>query len=80
MEKLAVIRNVKFGVGDRGTVVLRFDTYVTENTAASQSLYPEDAINAIQAAGVDDVYKLNGRTCWVNEERAVIQFVRMADL
>jgi hypothetical protein len=65
-ETMAIIRYPKFGVGDRGTTRLRLSTYTGENTAAGQSFNPEEAAKILEAYGVDDVAKLNGKPCWVD--------------
>jgi hypothetical protein len=79
-EQLAVIRKPKFGVDDLDTVSLRFTVYISEAGAADQRLSPEDAIRALKDAGVDDVSRLDGRTCWVTVDRGIVQFQRMATL
>lgn len=77
-EQLAVIRDVHFGVGDRGTVCMWFSAYITEGSAAVQVLSVERAVELIAAAGVDDVRKLDGRTCWVDVTGSTITFKRYA--
>lgn len=79
-ETLAIARNVRYGVGDRGKVCLVFDTYVGDSTAALQVLYQPEADQAIEAWGVSDVHDIEGRPCWVEGDRAggIIRFLRPA--
>lgn len=63
---MAIIRRPKYGVEERAGVCLRFETYVTENSAASQFLSQKDAAEVIKAYGIDDVAKLDGKPCWVD--------------
>lgn len=48
-----MVRNPKFGVGERGRVVLTFETYISEHNAALQVLSPDDAAYKIETAGYD---------------------------
>lgn len=66
---LAIIRRPKYGVGDRGTVVLRLETYVTESSVALQIFNPEQAAEIIAAYGVSDVAALEGKPCWVDTSK-----------
>jgi len=75
-EQVAIIKHARFGVGDRGTVVLTFDTYITENLAALQVLNPEEAVKALADANTD-VNGLNGKACYVEVDGNLIKFVRM---
>lgn len=63
---MAVIRKPQFGVGDRGKVMLWFTVYTSETLAALQVFTPEQAVEIIEAYGVDDVSKLDGKPCWVD--------------
>ena len=71
---MAVIKNVHFGVGDRGRCALWFDTYVNESCAALQVFTPEQAVEIIEGYGVDDFQKLQGKPCWVNHENNTIHW------
>jgi hypothetical protein len=62
---LAVMRDVKFGVSDRGGVCLMFSAYTEEHLCAGHFVPLKEAAEFIRAYGVDDVSKLNGKTCWV---------------
>jgi hypothetical protein len=66
---MAIIRRPKFGVGDRGRTWLQFETYVSESSAASQTLEVDEAAKVIEAYGVTDVSKLDGKPCWVDTSR-----------
>lgn len=63
---MAIIRRPRFGVGDRGTVVLSFATYISECSAADQYLTAGEATRVIEAYGVSDVVQLDGKPCWVD--------------
>jgi len=76
-EEVAIIRNPKYGVDDRGRVTLRFDTYTSESTAALQVLSVDKATEALLQADVDDVHLLNGKPCWVEHGNGLIIFKRM---
>lgn len=73
--KMAIIRRPQFGVGDRGTVALWFTVYVTDSTAALQVFDVDGAVQIITAYGVDDVAKLDGKPCWVEDNGATIRYV-----
>lgn len=79
-EVMAVIKRPRFGVNDRGGVSLSFSTYVSDAGAADQYLSPEDAVQVLKDAGVDDVSKLEGKTCWVDYTGQMIHFLRMTSL
>lgn len=63
--QLAIIREVQCGMGDRGSAVLSFATFIDEGSSALQVLRWEDAKNVIEAYGVEHVEHLNGKPCWV---------------
>lgn len=74
----AIVRNPRFGVGDRGSVVLSFSTYTSEASAADHHLSVEDAEKVLLDAGVGDVAALAGKPCWVDlGTPGIIRFVRM---
>lgn len=79
-EVMAVIKRPQFGVNDRGGVSLSFTTYVSDAGAADQYLNPDDAVKVLKDAGVSDVSKLEGRTCWVDSTGQIIRFLRMTSL
>lgn len=72
--QLAIMKGVHFGVGDYGKVYMWFSTYVSECSAALQVLSIEQAVELLQAAGVDNVDKLNGKPCWVKVGGSLIQY------
>lgn len=80
MEKLAVIKNPVIGVDDRGHASLRFTTYVSESSAASQALNWEEAKTLIESADVSDVRQLDGKPCWVEQADGFIRFLRICKL
>lgn len=75
--KTAIIQRPKFGVGDRGSVVLTFDAYTSESSAALQVIGVEDAVKILEDAEVSDVSKLNGLPCWVEQGDGMIIFKKM---
>ncbi len=63
---MAIIKDVRCGVGDRGRAWLQFSTYCSEASAALQIIEWEDAKDVIEAYGVSDVSQLEGKPCWVD--------------
>lgn len=53
-----------------------FDAYVSESAAALQVLDVERAVELIQAYGVEDVAKLEGKPCWVHADGQIIRYDR----
>lgn len=75
-ETMAIMRGVRFGVGDRGRCWLEFETKLSTGAAAMQYLEVEAAVELIEAYGVRDVHDLEGKPCQVNvTEPGMIQFV-----
>jgi hypothetical protein len=66
VEQLAVMRNVKFGVSDRGEPAMMFSVYTSELHGTQWHLTWEDAGKWIKAFDVGDVKLLEGKTCWVD--------------
>lgn len=81
-EQLAIIKQVKFGVGDYGKTALWFSVYITDSTAALQVFHEWENISKIvEDSGVDDINKLNGKACWVDTStHGIIRFLRMAKI
>ena len=75
-EKLAIIKNVRCGVGDRGVAWLQFDTYTSEHLAAMQIIPWGKAKDVIEAYGVSDVRDLNNMPVWVETDDSTILFKR----
>lgn len=63
--QLAIIREPRFGVDDRGHVALSFHVYVTESSAALQVFESGKGCDIIAEYGVRDVHELAGKPCWV---------------
>lgn len=75
-DTLAIIGEPRFGVGDRGGVVLTFSVYVTESSAALQVFGAEEGAKIIEAYG-GDVETLRGKPCWVDtSDPGLIRWVR----
>lgn len=73
---MAIMRNVRFGVGDRDVCWLQFETKLAGGSAAMQYLMPDEAIPLIEEYGVRDVHDLNGKPCLVDtSEQGRILFV-----
>ena len=79
-EQLAVIRQVRYGVGDYGQPALSFTTYISDCVGAGQFFHQPQADEIILAAGVSDVHALEGMTCWVEVSGCMIRFLRMAKM
>ena len=81
VEKLAVMRHVKFGVGDRDEPVMMFSVYVSEGSGTQWHLSWADAGTWIKTFNVGDVKLLEGKTCWVDvSKRGLIIPLRPAVL
>lgn len=65
-ERLAIMRHVRCGVGDRGRAWLSFDVFTSESSAALTILEWDRAKEVIEAYGVSDVHQLEGKPCWVD--------------
>lgn len=78
MEQLAIIKNVRCGVGDRGVAWLQFDAYTSESRAALQVIGWDVAKEVIEAYGVSDVSKLEGKPCYVESDKGMSTFTRAA--
>lgn len=78
MEQLAIIKNVRCGVGDRGSAQLQFDAYTSASTAALQVIDWDEAKTVIEAYDVSDVSKLEGKPCYVNKGDGTSTFARPA--
>lgn len=75
-EVVAIMKNVHCGVGDRGEAWLSFDSYISEHVAALQIIPWEEAKEFIEAYGVSDVYKLEGKPVWVRSGNNVSLYSR----
>jgi hypothetical protein len=78
VEKLAIIKDVKCGVMDRGVAMLAFTVYVSEGYAASQFLDWDAAKEMIEAYDVSHVDQLNGKPCWVEQGGGMILYKKPA--
>lgn len=71
--QLAIIRNLRIGVGDRDVPVITFETYINESVSALQCIYGADNIyNFISQAGRADILSLNGTPCWVQRDQNIL--------
>ncbi len=69
MKQLAIMKGVAFGLQlDCGKVGLSFSVYLDENSAASQFISGNEALEVIKKFGVEDVKQLNGKPCWVETD------------
>lgn len=69
MRQMAIMKGVTFGLQlDCGKVGLSFSVYLDENSAASQFISGNDALEVIKKFGVEDVEQLNGKPCWVETD------------
>lgn len=74
-EQVAIIRDAKIGMGDRGEPTLRFTTYLTESRAADHHLSWDDAYAVMKR--VTDVRDLEGKPCWVRTDNGICRFLRL---
>jgi hypothetical protein len=74
-EQLAIIRDVRIGFHDYYGAGLSFTTYLTESSAASQTL-GWDAAKALVET-VHDAHDLEGKPCWVEVDGNRITFLRL---
>jgi len=74
-ERLAIIQEPRFGVGDYGKVCLTFTAYVTENAGALQVFDAEEGTRIIESYG-SDVQALQGKPCWVTCDGPKISWLR----
>ncbi len=67
MKRMAIMRNVRFGVVPLtlGVVGLSFDSMLGEHLGAHHVVTPEDATELIAELQVRDVSELNGKPVWV---------------
>jgi hypothetical protein len=74
-QQIAVMKNVKFGAGDRGRCWLTFDAYTAPGRAAFLILEVPEAVALIEAYGVADVARLSGKTVYVSDSDGFIRYV-----
>jgi hypothetical protein len=80
-KSLAIIKNVHCGVGDRGRAALWFSVHITESSAALQVFEWNQAKEIIEAYGVEDVARLDGKPCWVDlNEPGIIRWIGSAQI
>jgi hypothetical protein len=77
-ERLAIIRDPKFGVNDRDEVVLQFQAYLSEALASQQQLSAEEGIALLRAYGVSDVSHLAGKPVWMDVSRPGVSLFKRA--
>lgn len=67
MKRMAIMRNVRFGVVPQttGVVGLSFDAAITEGAGGHFVLTVEDAEQLLADLNVADVSQLDGRPVWV---------------
>ncbi len=69
MKQMAIMKDVTFGLQlDCGKVGLSFNVYLDENSAASQFISGNEALEVIKKFDVEDVNKINGKPCWVETD------------
>jgi hypothetical protein len=74
-ERTAIINTPMYGVDEDGYVTLRFEAYVDEHTCAHQRLNPEEALELLKAARVNDVADLHGYPIVVLCQRDRIEYM-----
>jgi hypothetical protein len=67
-KQIAIMKNVGIGCRDIGSPILYYDVYISECTAALNTMSWNDAYDFIKAYGVYDVKHLEGKPVWVKSE------------
>ncbi len=78
--QLAIMKEVGFGCRDVGKPVLFFSTYINEYSAALQIISGDKALDIIEESGVYDIYKLEGKPCWVEINGNSVIFLSIAKI
>lgn len=74
MRRLAIMKDVGFGLRDTGRPCLWFMAYESECAAALQVLFGEDIEKTLKDSGVYEVHQLEGQACWVEAGGGLIRF------
>lgn len=77
--KLAVMRNVGFGVRDTNHAMLWFTADTMDNRASLQCLDAVEAVALIEKLGITDVKYFEGRHCWVEENGNTVKVVEYCE-
>lgn len=76
MEKLAIIRNVAYGMRDYHVPVLFFETEELDGCSLQLFSQPR-ADELIRQANVYDVKNLEGRACVIEETNGIVKVLRI---
>lgn len=77
IKKMAIMKNVSFGLHDRAGVALSFNLYISECVATTEYLQTQQSIDLIKSYAVADIQSLNGKPCWVehDEEKKTVHYL-----
>ncbi len=77
-EQLAVIGSAELGYDDdTNTLTLKFSTYISEGSAAGQSIYGEKLAIAFIDTKAPNAQWFIGKACWVIADDGMIKYIRM---
>lgn len=79
-KRLAIIKEVGFGLRDVGQPCLWFSTYINDAVGALHILYNKDIEKVLKDAHIYDVKELEGKSCWVEVDGMVIKFLEMSKI
>ena len=81
MKVLGIIKSPGYGCRDfPGQVGLWFDVYISEHMAALQCFFGEEATKIIQDYGVYNVKDLEGKACWVDDDKGYIRWISACNI
>ena len=75
-ERMAIMKDVGFGLRDVGQPCLWFTTYIDEHMAALQVLRGKEIEKILVDSNSYDVKELEGKPCWVQIDGNIIKFLR----
>ena len=78
--KLAIIKDVGFGMRDRSFPTLWFTTYTSRTSAALQTFQGQEMLDLVKEAGYYDIKSLEGKSCWVEVRDGLMRFVELAKI
>jgi glycyl-tRNA synthetase alpha subunit len=78
--KMAIMKNVQFGLKDVDEVNLSFDTYINEGISALQVLYYPAYEKVFKDAHASELSDLEGHACWVKCGDSLIKFDKIAKI
>lgn len=76
--RLAIMKNISFGVRDRNKACLWFDVN-DGNYGSLQCLPVKYAVNLIEKHNITDIRNLEGKPCWIEVDNNIMKFIDLAD-